>query len=109
MWPESSASSSLAITGIAEPSPKRRLRSFWSTTTNSRKLVPSALVIVAAARLSRSSAQVEPSGSITMAPTRPLLVCLIGSAGISAVAPNSTGVATRSLFGSSLRSPAYQK
>ena len=49
---------------------------------------------LAEAREAGSSTQVEPCGSITNAPTKPLFEPLMRSAGIRPVTPNSTGVAT---------------
>jgi len=82
--------------------------SFWKTRTNSRNCLPSCET-VAAARMAGSSVHVAPFGSTMSVPTAPLLPCLIGSAGIRFVAPNSIGVATRLPSGMTSIAPAYQR
>src|SRR6478609_5698717 len=84
------------------------LTSFCRTRTNSRNVLRSGLVTVAETRLCGSTVQVALCGSMIKAPTAPFDACLMGSAGIRATEPNSTGVCTMLLvLGSIHATPAY--
>jgi len=98
---------------------------FWITVTRSRALLGRSVALARVARFAPTvavwwsatrsvSVQVEPAGSMTTDPTSPLLPCLMTSAGLRLVPPNSTGVAMTLksppvVAGARLRSPAYQR